>query len=84
MSLFTFSKPEKEIIIQKIRQYFQRELDQELGQFEAGFLLDFFAEEIGPHFYNRGIHDAHAILQKRVDAVIEAIESLEKPLAGRR
>ena len=84
MALFSFSKPEKDAIVQKIQRYFRKELDQEIGQFEAGFLFDFFGEEIGPHFYNKGIHDAQAILQKRVDAVIEAIDSLEKPVNGRR
>ncbi len=84
MALFNFSKPDKDAIIQKVRQYFQKELDQDLGQFEAGFLLDFFAEEIGPHFYNKGIHDSQAILQKRVDAILEAIDSLERPLSGGR
>ncbi len=84
MALVNFPKPEKDAVVLKVQQYFKKELDQEIGQFEAGFLLDFFAEEIGPHFYNRGLRDAQAILQKRVDAILEAIDSLEKPLLGRR
>jgi uncharacterized protein (DUF2164 family) len=84
MPIFSFTKPEKDAIIQKIREYFAEKLDQEISQFEAGFLLDFFAEEIGPYFYNKGVHDSQAIVQKRIDDVIGAVDSLEKPLPIRR
>jgi uncharacterized protein (DUF2164 family) len=59
-------------------------MGQDIGQFEAGFLLNFFLEEIGPFFYNKGVQDSQAILQKRIDGVIEAIDSLEKPVQTRR
>jgi uncharacterized protein (DUF2164 family) len=74
-----FSKEEKEIISRKIQLYFQEELDQDIGQFDAGFLLDFFAEEIGPYFYNRGLYDAQAILESRLENIGEAIYEIEKP-----
>jgi uncharacterized protein (DUF2164 family) len=83
MSIFGFSKPEKEAIIQKLRRYFSEEMNQEIGHFEAGFLLDFISEEIGPSFYNKGIHDSEAILKKRIDDIVEAIDSLEKPIPTR-
>ena len=54
MSEIEFTREEKDVICRKIQLYFQEELDQEIGQFDAGFLLDFFAEEIGSYFYNRG------------------------------
>ncbi len=60
-----FSKEEKEVITRKIQLYFKEELDQTIGNFDAEFLLDFFAEEIGPFFYNRGLYDAQAILEKK-------------------
>jgi uncharacterized protein (DUF2164 family) len=55
------------------------ELDQEVGQFDAGFLLDFFAEEIGAYFYNRGLYDAQGILASRMENIAEAIFEIEKP-----
>ncbi len=81
MAMITFSKTEKDAIVQKIQKYFDDELDQQLGQFDAGFLLNFFADEIGPHFYNKGVQDSRAMLQKRVGELSEAIDSLEKPVA---
>lgn len=74
-----FSKDEKEIIVRKIQLYFREELDQEIGGFDAQFLLDFFTEEVGAYFYNRGLYDAQAILEKRLESLAEAIYELEKP-----
>ena len=40
MSEIKFSKEEKEIIRAKIQLYFREELNQDIGQFDAEFLLD--------------------------------------------
>jgi uncharacterized protein (DUF2164 family) len=84
MSEIAFSKEEKELIVKKIQSYFQDELNSEIGQFDAQFLLDFFAEEIGGYFYNRGLYDAQAILEQRLDNITEAIYELEKVTEFRR
>lgn len=84
MPLITFAKPERDAIIRKIQQYFTNELEQEIGQFQAGFLLNFIGDEIGPHFYNKGVQDAQAILRKRADDIAEGIDSLLKPTQSRR
>jgi uncharacterized protein (DUF2164 family) len=79
MSKIEFSKQEKEIIIGKIQLYFTKKLDQDIGQFDAEFLLDFFSEEVGAYYYNRGLYDAQAILEKKFDTIAEAIYEIEKP-----
>lgn len=78
MSGIEFSKEEKEIIVRKIQMYFTEELNQDIGSFDAQFLLDFFAEEIGSYFYNRGLYDAQAILERRLETISDAIYELEK------
>ncbi len=84
MSEIEFSKEEKEVIVKKIQLYFREELETEIGQFDAQFLLDFFAEEVGAYFYNRGLYDAQAILERRVEDISEAIYELEKITEFRR
>lgn len=79
-----FSSGEKEIIVRKIKLYFAEELKQEIGRFDAEFLLDFFAGEIGAYFYNRGLYDAQAILSSKLDELGEAICQLERPTEFRR
>ncbi len=79
-----FSKEEKAAIVNKIKLYFTEVLDQDIGSFDAEFLLDFFAGEIAPYFYNRGLYDAQAVLEKHLEGIGEAIYTLEKPTNFRR
>ena len=78
MSEIKFTSDEKEILIPKIKMYLYEELDVEVGNFDAEFLLDFFSEQIGPYFYNRGIKDALDTLDMRMEDVRESIDVLEK------
>lgn len=79
MSDIKFSKKETDLIVSKIKDYFNDELDQEIGGFEAEFLIDFFAKEIGPYFYNRGLSDAQVLFTEKADELSYLIEALEKP-----
>ena len=78
--IIEFDRTRKDNITHKIQQYFQRELDWEIGQFEAEFLLDFFAQEIGAEFYNQGLADAQTVLSSRIDDIQDAIGEIEKPV----
>ncbi len=76
----TFTRERKDDLIQQIQAYFAAEMDQELGNFEAEFLLDFFSENMGPHYYNQAIRDVHKHLTGYLDTLTERIDELEKPL----
>ena len=78
MSEIKFSKDEVNILAKKIQLYLSEELDKEITQFEAQFLLDFISEEIGPYYYNRGLYDAQAILESKMDNITDAIYEIEK------
>jgi uncharacterized protein (DUF2164 family) len=79
MSEIEFSQDEKEVLVQKLKHYFTEELDQEIGQFDAEFLLDFFSKEIGVYHYNHGLREAQAIFKSRVESITDAIYELEIP-----
>ncbi len=79
MSDIRFTKEEKEILVEKVKIYFKEELDQDLGRFDADFLIDFFAKELGAYFYNRGVYDSQSLLAKRVGELTESLYELEKP-----
>jgi uncharacterized protein (DUF2164 family) len=79
MSEIKFSTVQKESLVQKLQQYFSNELDQELAQFDADFLLDFFTKEMGNHFYNQGIYDAQKLLTEKLDYISDEMYQLEKP-----
>ncbi|GGA08182.1 DUF2164 domain-containing protein [Dyella caseinilytica] len=80
----TFSSAEKEVIVKKIKLYFSEELHQQIGSFDAEFLLDFFAKEMGAYFYNRGLYDAQAAISQKIDDLHDAIYQLERPTEFQR
>ncbi|WP_293266492.1 DUF2164 domain-containing protein [Neptunomonas sp.] len=84
MSKIKFSSEQKNVIVQKIQHYFHDELDQEMGQFDAEFLLDFFSKEVGAYYYNQGLHDAQAMIEKQLESITDAIYEIEKPVAHTR
>lgn len=83
MKPIEFSKEERAAITAKLRDYFARELDQELGQLPAEMLLDFIGKEIGGAFYNRGVHDAQQLVQQKAEDIVEALYGLERPVLQR-
>ncbi len=79
MSDIKLSKEDIARIVSKIKDYFDNELEHEIGGFEAEFLIDFFAKEIGPHFYNQGLSDAHTLFAEKADELSYMVIELEKP-----
>lgn len=79
MGEIKFSKDETDRIVSKVKKHFHDELDQEVGGFEAEFLIDFFAKEIGPYFYNRGLSDAQILFSEKSEEIGYLIQELEKP-----
>jgi uncharacterized protein (DUF2164 family) len=56
------SKDQKAEIVESIRRFAEEELDQDLSQIRAGFLLEYFLKEIAPLAYNKGVEDARSHL----------------------
>jgi uncharacterized protein (DUF2164 family) len=79
MNEIKFTSAQKELLIHKLQQYFSNELEQDLAQFDADFLLDFFTKEMGNHFYNQGIYDAQKLLAEKLDYITDEMFQLEKP-----
>jgi len=77
--IIEFTQQEKELLVHKLKHYFSEELDLDIGQFDAEFLLDFFGKEMGIYYYNRGLIDAQDIFKSRVDSITDAIYELEVP-----
>ena len=79
MSKLKFTPEEKAQIVHKVKVYFEEELDQTIGTFEAEFLIDFFGEQIGAHFYNQGLSDAQTLVAQKVEDIGDSIYELERP-----
>lgn len=68
----------KAALVLRLQRYFEEELKQEIGAFDAEFLLDFFAEQIAPYYYNQGLADALTSFEGKLEEVADAIFQLEQ------
>ena len=80
MSEIEFTNQEMTIMVAKLQSYFETELDQEIGQFDAEFLLNFVSKEMGAFYYNRGLYDARAIFESKVASIDDEIFAIEKEI----
>jgi uncharacterized protein (DUF2164 family) len=71
----------KTAAIGKVQKYFLEELQQEIGSFDAEFLLDFFAKNVGAYYYNQGLADALKSFELKMEDINEVIYELEKEVA---
>lgn len=53
-------------LVRSIKQHFLDELDDEISDFRAEALLDFFIRELGPPVYNQGVRDACGYMQQKL------------------
>ncbi len=76
--MINLSDDRKADLVHKIKQYFDNELDQEIGQFDAEFLLKFFITELGNTAYNQALYDMQDQLKERFELMNDIIYQLEK------
>ncbi|MBQ0753120.1 MAG: DUF2164 domain-containing protein [Gammaproteobacteria bacterium] len=79
MKEIELSQDQKERIVSKVKAYFSAEMGQDIGGFEAEFLIDFFGREIGAYYYNRGLSDAQKIFTERMEEAAYLIQEVEQP-----
>ena len=79
MSEIKLEARQKDEAIEKLKKYFDKELHQDIGQFDAEFLLDFFSKEVGSYFYNQGLQDAGKVFEDKLEDIQQHLYELEKP-----
>ena len=52
-----FSKDQKGEIVSSLRRYFTENLEWDLSEMQARFLLEYLVSEIAPFAYNKGVDD---------------------------
>ena len=77
---FNLFPEQKKKMIDEIMYFFDKELDQDIGELKAYTVLDFILQEFAVDFYNKGLEDAGGFLQGK----IEDLYGLEKVKDKRR
>ncbi|MCK6263911.1 DUF2164 domain-containing protein [Vibrio sp. ZSDE26] len=78
MSDIEFTSKQKQAMSEDLQHYLENEFDVEIGQFDAEFLFEHICKNFGPAFYNKGLQDAQAIVEKKVMDITDEIYQIEK------
>ncbi|AXI10119.1 DUF2164 family protein [Oceanobacillus sp. 143] len=65
------SKEQRDEMIALIRNYFEKNMDEPIGELKAMMLLDFITTELAPKFYNLGVEESHIYLAAKLDDLFE-------------
>lgn len=60
------SEERRDQIIRSLQGFCSSELEQDISDFQAGQLLDFFVRELGAPVYNQAIQDARGFIQDKL------------------
>ena len=61
------SEERRNMILGVVKNFHEVELDEELSDYRAERLLDFFLEALGPSVYNQAIQDARKFMLERLE-----------------
>lgn len=62
----TLSEADTKEAVASIRRYCAAHLEVEVGDLQAGSLLDFFLKELAPSVYNKAVADAQTYMTDRL------------------
>ena len=60
----------KKILIEKIKVFYSKEMEEEIGEFKAKKLMDFFMNELAVQIYNMAIEDAKDYMTQRIEDLL--------------
>jgi len=78
--LALLSKEQREHLNHHCQQWFNQELNVELGQFEVESVIDYFIEQLTPAIHNRAIAEASTLVREyhaRIEDDLYALEQAE-------
>lgn len=64
------SKEKREEMLSAIKNYFEKEREEELGDLASILLLDFIIEVLGAEFYNQGVMDSAKYMSERCEDLL--------------
>lgn len=76
--LLALDSAQEQAVQQILKGFLAERFELELDAFEAQELLDLFARDIAPYFYNKAILDVQAHLKDRFESIESDLWALEK------
>jgi uncharacterized protein (DUF2164 family) len=64
------TKEQRDEMIAAIKHYFLKNREDEMGELQAGLVLDFILEELAPEFYNQGVSDSYTYMKDTIEDLL--------------
>ena len=64
------TKEQRDEMIAAIKHYFLKNREEEIGDLQAGLMLDFIVEELAPEFYNQGVSDSYTYINDTIEDLL--------------
>ncbi|MFW1467125.1 DUF2164 domain-containing protein [Vibrio parahaemolyticus] len=79
--MIKLERAQKETLASAIQDYMQDELSIEIGQFDSEFLIDFITDKLGSVYYNKGVEDAKAVIERRMLEMSDELYEIEQEVS---
>lgn len=79
--MIKLERAQKETLASAIQDYMQDELSIEIGQFDSEFLIDFITDKLGAVYYNKGVEDAKAVIERRMLEMSDELYGIEQEVS---
>ncbi|ELB2155329.1 DUF2164 domain-containing protein [Vibrio parahaemolyticus] len=79
--MIKLERAQKETLASAIQDYMQDELSTEIGQFDSEFLIDFITDKLGAVYYNKGVADAKAVIERRMLEMSDELYEIEQEVS---
>jgi len=76
--VLTLAPEEEREALDTLKRFLEDRFELELGSFEVAEVLEVFAKDIAPHYYNRAVADIQLHLKERFESIESDLWALEK------
>ena len=64
------TREQRDEMLAAIKNYFLKNREEEIGDLQAGLMLDFILEELAPAFYNQGVSDSYTYVKDTIEDLL--------------
>ena len=73
-TLIELTKERRASMLSDIKNYFETEREETIGDLGSGLLLDFIIEKLAPEFYNQGVYDSHKYMTESAEDLLSILK----------
>ena len=68
------SRERRTSMITDLKNFFETEREETIGDLASGILLDFIIEKFAPEFYNQGVYDSHKYMTESAEDLLSLLK----------